>query len=74
MRNLLGLGFAAALTFWAALEFNAYQCAARWQGLTASYTLLSGCMVEVDLLKVPEGNIRVPQDSVYLRVNPHVIE
>ena len=54
MRNLLGLA-AAAATLWAALEFNEAHCEARWQGLTASYSLLTGCMVEIDLLKVPRG-------------------
>jgi hypothetical protein len=68
MRNLLG-AIAAALAFWAALEFNEAQCAARWPGLTASYSLLTGCMVEIDLLKVPEGGIRVPAERPGIHAN-----
>jgi hypothetical protein len=68
MRNLLGIA-AAVATLWAALEFNEAQCEARWPGLTASYTLLTGCMVEVDNLKVPEANIRVMRDSPRIHVD-----
>jgi hypothetical protein len=68
MKDLLGIA-AAAATFFAALEFNDYQCAARWHGLTASYTLLSGCMVEVDLLKVPEGSVSVPAERQHIHAN-----
>jgi hypothetical protein len=59
MRNLLG-AVAAALAFWAALELLSAGCEARWPGLTASYSLLTGCMVEVGDRRVPEGSIRVP--------------
>jgi hypothetical protein len=31
-------------------------------------------MVEVSYVKVPEGSIRVPQDSIRLLVNPNVIQ
>jgi hypothetical protein len=31
-------------------------------------------MVEVGYLRVPEGSIRVPQHTIEMRVNPHVIE
>jgi hypothetical protein len=68
MRNLLG-AVAAALTLWAALEFNDAQCQARWQGLTATYSLLSGCLVEVDLLKVPEGSVSVPVERPRIHLN-----
>jgi hypothetical protein len=68
MRNLLGLA-AAAATLWAALEFNEAHCEARWQGLTASYSLLTGCMVEIDLLKVPEGSVSVPVERP--RIHPN---
>jgi hypothetical protein len=68
MRNLRGLGFAIA-TFIAATQRQADQCEARWQGLTASYSLLSGCMVEVDNLKVPEGSVSVSAER--LRIHPN---
>jgi hypothetical protein len=61
MRNLLG-AIAAALALWAAIELLSTGCEARWEGLTASYSVLAGCMVEVDNLKVPEGSIRMPAD------------
>ena len=75
IRNLIGLA-AAAATAYAITEFQAAQCEARWRGgnLIASYSLLTGCMVEVGYLRVPEGAIRVPQNSIRLRVNPNVIE
>jgi hypothetical protein len=31
-------------------------------------------MVEVGYVRVPEGAVRVPQDSIELRVNPHIIQ
>jgi hypothetical protein len=56
-------------TFWAIIEWQEAQCLARWRGgnLTASYSIFTGCMVEVGYVKVPEG-------AIQLRVNPHVIE
>ena len=45
------------------------QCEARWQGLTATYSLLTGCMVEVDLLKVPEGSVSVPVERPRIHVD-----
>jgi hypothetical protein len=68
MRNLFG-AVAAAATLWAALELLSAGCEARWGGLTASYSLLSGCMVEVDNLNVPEGSIRVQPD----RLHPNLV-
>jgi hypothetical protein len=68
MRNLLG-AVAAVATFIAATQWQAYQCATRWQGLTASYSLLTGCMVEIDLLKVPEGSISVPVERPRIQVD-----
>ena len=68
MRNLLG-AVAAVATFIAATQWQAYQCEARWPGLTASYSLLTGCMVEIDLLKVPEGGIRVPAERPGIHAN-----
>jgi hypothetical protein len=44
------------------------------EALTASYSLLTGCMVEVGYLRVPEGSIREPEHSIEMRVNPHVID
>jgi hypothetical protein len=68
MRNLIGLATAVA-TFFAAMQWQASQCEARWQGLAASYTLLTGCMVEVDLLKVPEGSVSVPAERPRIHAN-----
>jgi hypothetical protein len=75
MRTFFGLCCAAA-AFHAATQWLAYQCEAPWRGgnLIASYSLLTGCMVEVGYLRVPEGAIRVHESGIQLRVNPHVIE
>jgi hypothetical protein len=75
MRNLLGLA-AAVATFIAATQWLEAQCQARWRGgnLSASYSWLTGCMVEVGYLRVPEGSIRVPESGIEMRLNSHVIE
>jgi hypothetical protein len=64
----------AAPIFFGGAHWLDAQCEARWRGLSASYSLLTGCMVEVGYLRVPEGSIRVTQDSIRLHVNPRVIE
>jgi hypothetical protein len=68
MRDLLGLA-AAAVTFIAAIEWLSAGCEARWLGREASYRLLTGCMVEVNYLRVPEGSIRVQPD----RLHPNLV-
>ena len=70
MRNLVGLA-AAAATFIAATQWLESQCEARWRGgnLSASYSMLTGCMVEVDLLKVPEGSVSVPVERPRIHAN-----
>ena len=46
-----------------AFKFKAAQCEARWRGgnLSASYSLLTGCMVG----GVPEASIRASPDRIY---------
>jgi hypothetical protein len=60
MRDLLGLA-AAAVTFIAATQWQAYQCEARWPGRPASYNLLTGCMIA----GTPEANISASPDRIY---------
>ena len=52
-----------------AFKFKAAQCEARWRGFSASYSLLTGCMVEVDYLKIPEGSISVSAERPRIHVN-----
>jgi hypothetical protein len=68
MRNLLGLA-AAVATFIAATQWLSAGCEARWPGLTASHSFLTGCMVEDGYLRVPEGSIRVLPE----RMHPNLI-
>jgi len=36
-------------------------CAAHWDGFKTTYSVVSGCKVEIDGMMVPQANVRIGQ-------------